>query len=264
MTLEELLAALAKLPEGSKYAETLKAIIAAKDGEIAQKGTQYKTLTKTLKETEGKLKKNTDRLEKFHDHTGIADDVEDVEAALAELKAKEEEVLKAGGKGAPEIAQLQKDITKLQRDLKKATEAQVVSEKTATEERGKRQNSERNRALLSALTEHKAIKPDQLLKILADKVKVNDDDTLAFLKDDGEEIEVNTGVKGWLDANSEFVINTQNPGGGGGGGINGKAGEAGIFGKELAKQVTTQQTPALQKGQEFYFAKALTQRGRCR
>ncbi|WP_371374398.1 hypothetical protein [Sporomusa aerivorans] len=256
MTLEELLAALAKLPEGSKYAEALKTVVAAKDGEIAQKGAQYKTLSKTLKETEEKLKKTTDRLEKFHDHTGIADDVEDVEVALAELKVKEEEAIKAaGGKGAPEISQLQKDIAKLQRDLKRATEAQATSEKTAAEERSKRQSSERNRALLAALTEHKAIKPDQLLKILADKVKVNDDDTLAFLKDDGEEMEVNAGVKGWLDSNPEFVINNQNPGGGGSGGANGKGGEAGAFGKSLAQQVTTQQTPALQKGQAFYFGK---------
>ncbi len=48
MTLEELLAALAKLPEGSKFAEALKAIIAAKEAELNQKGNQYKTLTKTL------------------------------------------------------------------------------------------------------------------------------------------------------------------------------------------------------------------------
>lgn len=252
MTLEELLAALAKLPEGSKFTEALKAIIATKDSEINQKGTQFKTLTKTLKETEEKLKKVTERLEQFHDHTGIADDVEDLEAALAELKNQAE---KNGGQNAPEIAQLQKDIAKLQRDLRKATDAQAVSEKTAAEERGKRQTSERNRALLAALSEHKAIKPDQLLKILADKVKVNDDDSLTFLKDDGEEIEVNAGVKGWLDANPEFVINTQNPGGGGGGGTHGKAGEVGAFGKSLAQQVTAQQTPALQKGQEFYFGK---------
>lgn len=256
MTFEELLAALSKLPEGSKYAEALKAIIAAKEAELTQKGTQFKTLTKTLKETEEKLKKATERLDQFHDHTGIADDVEDIEEALAELKEKEAEALKvAGGKGAPEIAQLQKDFAKLQRDFKKATDAQVAAEKTAAEERTKRQGSERNRALLAALTEHKAIKPDQLLKILADKVKVNDDDSLTFLKDDGEEIEVNAGVKGWLDANPEFVINTQNPGGGGGGGTYGKAGEVGAFGKSLAQQVTAQQTPALQKGQEFYFGK---------
>jgi chromosome segregation ATPase len=255
LTLEELLAALAKLPEGSKFSEALKVIIAAKEAELTQKGTQFKTLTKTLKETEEKLKKTTERLEKFYDHTGVADDVEDLETALVELKAKEEEALKNGGKAAPEISQLQKDIAKLQRDLKKATEAQVASEKTATEERSKRQTSERNRALLASLTEHKAIKPDQLLKILSDRVKVNDDDSLVYLKEDGEEIDVKTGVKGWLEANPEFVFNPQNPGAGGGGGTNGKAGDAGTFGKELAQQVTAQQTPALQKGQEFYFGK---------
>jgi alanyl-tRNA synthetase len=250
LTLEELLAALAKLPEGSKFAEALKAIIAAKESELTQKGTQYKTLTKTLKETEEKLKKAAERLEKFHDHTGVADDVE---AALTEIKSKEEEALKAaGGKGAPEIAQLQRDIAKLQRDLKKATDAQTASETIAKEERSKRQTSERNRALLSALTEHKAVKPDQLLKILADKVKVNDDETLAFLKDDGEEVEVNAGVKGWLDVNPEFVTNNQynGAGSGGGGGTGGKS----SFAAALLK--SNQPTERLQQAENHYFGGA--------
>lgn len=249
MTLEELLAALAKLPEGSKFAEALKAIIAAKEAELGQRATQFKTLTTTLRETEAKLKKVTERLERFHDHTGIADDVEDLEAALVELKAKEEEMLKTGGKGAPEIAQLQKDIAKLQRDLKKATESQAASEKIATEERTKRQTSERNRALLSALTENKAIKPDQLLKILADKIKVNDDETLTYLKDDGEEVDVKSGVKSWLDANPEFVFNPQNAGAGGGGG--GGNGNRSTFAEALLK--SNQPTERLQQAESHYF-----------
>lgn len=253
MTLEQLLEALGKLPEGSKFAEALKALIAAKEAELGQQKAQFKTLTKTLKDTEDKLKATTSRLEQFHDYTGIADDVEDLETALADLKAQAE---KNGGKNTPEIAQLQRDNAKLQRELKKNTESLATFEKLANEERGKRQTSERNRALLAALTEHKAVKPDQLLKILADKVKVNDDDSLTFTKDDGEEIEVAIGVKAWLDANPEFVENAQNRGAGGGNGANGgKNGEVGAFGKALAESVGTQQTPALQKGQEFYFGK---------
>ncbi|HML33848.1 hypothetical protein [Sporomusa sphaeroides] len=249
MTLEELLAALVTLPEGSKYAEALKAIIAAKDSEITQRGTQFKTTAKTLKETEEKLKKVTERLEQFHDHTGIADDVEDLEAALAELKNQAE---KNGGPNAPEIALLQKDLAKLQRELKKATDAQAISEKTASEERSKRQTSERNRALLAALTEHKAIKPEQLLKILADKVKINDDDSLAFLKDDGEEIEVGVGVKAWLDTNPEFLANNQNPGAGSGGGAGG--GGKPSFAESLIK--SNQQPERLQQAESHYFGGA--------
>jgi alanyl-tRNA synthetase len=255
VTLEELLALLATTPQGSKAAEALKALIAAKDAELTKKGTQYKTLTQTLKTTEDALKAANARLERFYDHTGIADDVEDLEAALADLKEKETEALKNGGKGTPEISQLQKDIAKLQRDLKKATEAQAASEKTAIEERGKRQTSERNRALLAALTENKAARPDLLVKILAEKVKVNDDDSLAYIKDDGEEVEIGAGVKAWLDANPDQVVNPQNPGAGGGAGGGGKVGDAGAFGKSLAEQSAAQQSPALQKGAEFYFGK---------
>lgn len=252
MTLEELLAALAKLPEGSKLAEALKSIIAAKEAELTQKGTQYKTLTKTLQENEEKLKKVTERLEKFHDYTGIADDVEDLEAALADLKAKQDEDLKNGGKGTPEIAQLQSDLAKLRRDLKKATDAQAASEKIATEEKTKRHNSERNRELLAALTEHKAIKPDQLLKILSDKVKITDDESVVFVKEDGEEIKVSDGVKAWLDANPEFLANNQNPGAssGGGGGGGGKP----SFAESLLK--SNQQPERLQQAESHYFGGA--------
>lgn len=252
MTLEELLAALAKLPEGSKFAEALKAIIAAKEAELNQKGTQYKTLTKTLQETEEKLKKATERLEKFHDHTGVADDVEDLEAALAELKAKQEEAIKNGGKGAPEITQLQGEIAKLRRDLKKATDSQLAFEKTATEEKSKRHNSERNRELLAALTEHKAIKPDQLLKILADKVKITDTDDVVFVKEDGDEIKVTDGVKTWLEANPEFLANNQNTGAGSGGGAGG--GGKGSFAESLLK--SNQQPERLQQAENHYFGGA--------
>lgn len=249
MNLEELLKALALIPDGQKFVDAIKAIITAKDSEVAQKATQIKTLTKTLKTTEDKLKSTTDRLEKFHDHTGIADDVEDLDAALAELKAKEDEALKNGGKGTPEIAQLQKDIAKLQRDLKKATEAQASSEKLATEERTKRQNSERNRVLLAALTENKAIKPDQLIKILSDRIKVNDDDSVFFVKEDGEEVQVNEGVKTWLEANPEFVVNYQNPGGGSfNGGANGNKNS---FAEALLK--SEQPTERLQQAENHYF-----------
>lgn len=249
MNLEELLKALALIPDGQKFIDAIKAIITAKDSEVAQKTTQLKTLTKTLKTTEDKLKSTTDRLEKFHDHTGIADDVEDLDSALADLKAKEDEVLKNGGKGTPEITQLQKDIAKLQRDLKKATEAQASSEKLATEERTKRQNSERNRVLLAALTENKAIKPDQLIKILSDRIKVNDDDSVFFVKEDGDEVQVSEGVKTWLEANPEFVANYQNPGSGSfNGGANGNKNS---FAEALLK--SEQPTERLQQAENHYF-----------
>ncbi|VBB05576.1 Hypothetical protein LUCI_0786 [Lucifera butyrica] len=253
MNLEELLKALGLLPEGQKFVEAIKTILAVKDGEVAKKSNQYKTLTQTLKETEDKLKTVTGHLTKFYDHTGIDDTAEDLDAALEEY-IKGITSGKGDGKPAPEIAQLQKDLAKLQRELKKSIEAQTAAEKKAEEETAKRQTSEKNRVLLAALTENKAIKPDQLLKILSDRLKVTDDDSVVFVKEDGEEIKVQDGVKSYLDANPEFMQNYQNPGGGSGGGSS-TGGQAGSFGKELAKQVSTQQTQSLQKGREFYFGK---------
>lgn len=257
MNLEELLKALGLLQDGQKFVEAVKALVAAKDGEIVQKGNQYKLLAKTLKETEDKLKGANERLTKFHDHIGIEEDVEDLEIALEEFINNHSVGGKGDGKSSPELSQLQKDIAKLQRELKKAADAQTLAEKKANEELAKRQKSDKNRALLAALTDNKAIKPEQLIKILSDQVKVNDDDSVVFLKDDGEEVQVGEGVKAWLDANPEFVLNSQKPGGGSGS-IGGTKGvEAGSFGKDLAGQSSNQQSSVLQKGQEFYFGKGV-------
>ncbi|TCL74237.1 hypothetical protein EDC14_1004175 [Hydrogenispora ethanolica] len=254
MTLEELLQALGQLPEGQKFVDALKAAIAAKDAEIVQKTNQYKTASKAQKDAEAKLQAANERLAKFQEHIDIDLETEDLDAALEEWKSKQLEQAKAGGATPPEIAQLQKDMSKLQRELKKAVEAQAAAEKKASEETAKRQNSERTRALLGALTEGKAIKPEQLIKVLADRVKVTDDDSLVFLKEDGEESSVADGVKSWLEANPEFLINNQIPGGGSANG-GGKGAQAGSFGKELAKGASVEQTPAMQKAQETYFGK---------
>jgi hypothetical protein len=107
----------------------------------------------------------------------------------------------------------------------------------------------KNQALLAALVENKAIKPETLTKLLLDNVKVGDDDSLVFVGTEGDEIPVKDGVKGWLTSNPEFLLNNQNPGGGSGGG--GTGGGQPSFAASLLK--SQQPTENLQKAESIYF-----------
>lgn len=224
MTLEELLAALAKLPEGSKFSEALKAIIVAKEAEVTQKSTQYKTLTKTLKDTETKLKSSEDRLTKVFDHLGIDDDVEDLDEALATAA-------KTSKKGGDEA--LLKRLEKLEKARKADKDA---SDQLISEERGKRHELLKKQALTSALTAGNAARPDELVGLLSGMVQIGDNDELSFIDEKGASIKVEDGVKNWLTARPEFVSNSQRPGANSGPG-GGKDGEKGGIGESIAKKV---------------------------
>lgn len=201
MTLEELLAALDKLPEGSKFAEALKAIIAAKEAEIAEASTKTKTGSKAQKELEKKLKATEEKLAKVFDTLGIDED-DDLETAIADLnkntKTKGDEVL---------LKRLEK--------LEKARKAEKETlEQQLNDERGKRHNATKRQELLKALTENNAARPEDLVDMLFGKVEIGDDDSLSFADEKGGSVKVGDGVKGWLSSRPEFVKNSQNPGGG--------------------------------------------------
>lgn len=201
MTLEELLAALAKLPEGSKLAEELKTLIAAKEAEIAAASTKNKTGSKAQKELEKKLKTTEEKLSKVFDALGIDED-DDIETALAEAS----KTTKGKGDDA-----LQKRLDKLEKARKVEKEE---ADRLLGEERGKRHNATKRQELLKALTENKAARPEDLVDILFGKVEIGDDDALTFTDDKGAAVKISDGVKGWLASRPEFVSNGQLPGGG--------------------------------------------------
>lgn len=224
MTLEELLAALAKLPEGSKFAEAIKAIIAAKETEITQKATQYKTLTKTLKDTETKLKSSEERLTKVFDHLGIDEDVEDLDEALAAAS-------KTSKKGGDEA--LLKRLEKLEKARKADKDA---SDTLLAEERGKRHELLKKQVLTSALAAGNAARPDELVGLLSGMVQIGDNDEINFIDEKGASIKVEDGVKNWLAARPEFVNNQQKRGAGSAPG-GAKGGEEAGIGESIAKKV---------------------------
>ncbi|MDU2066627.1 MAG: hypothetical protein E6713_17550 [Sporomusaceae bacterium] len=248
MTWEEFLAALGQLPEGQKLIEAIKAIVAGKDAEIKTKGKEVTTAKTAQKKAETDLAAANERLEIFQDALEIDGDTEDLDEAIAEAKTKLQ-AAKDGDTKAADLAQVQSELKKVQREYKKLEKISADNEKLLGEERGKRHTSMKTQALLTALTENKAIKPDQLAKLLLNNVKVGDDDKLLFVNEDGDEINVGEGVKGWLETNQEFVLNSQNPGGGSGGGLGN--GNQGSFAKSILE--SGQQSERIQKGAEFYF-----------
>ncbi|WP_378955389.1 hypothetical protein [Pelosinus sp. sgz500959] len=239
MPLKELLEALGKLQDGQKYVDALNAIIATKDGDLTKAKNDLKTTKAAVKESETKLKTATERLGKLQDHLGIEDDIEDLDTALTELAT-------AKPKGADE--KLLKRLQKLENDRKKD---KADADALLATERGKRHDAMKNQAIISALTAGKAIKPEKLIALLQNSVKVNDDDTLTFTDENGSEIAINDGVAAWLKANPEFVSNTQTPGGGSAGG-NGSTGGNNDFAKNLAAE-NSKGVEASSKGQEIYF-----------
>lgn len=249
MTLEEILAALGKLPDGQKLVDGLKEYVAGKDAEIKAKGKETSTAKAAQKKAETDLKAATERLSTVLESFEVDGEAEDFEEAIETAKTKLQSA-KEGGAPAPEVAQLQKDLSKLQRELKKVQTTNAENEKLLGEERGKRHTSMKTQALLTALTENKAVKPDQLAKLLLNNIKIGDDDALLFVNDDGEEESVGDGVKGWLTGNPEFVANNQNNGAGSGGGF-GSGTNKGSFAKSILE--SGKQSERLQQAENIYF-----------
>lgn len=239
MTLAEFIASLAKLPDGEKLVENLNAIIAVKDGDLTKAKNELKTTKSAVKESETKLKTTTERLTKLQDHLGIDDDTEDLDDALANAS-------KSKSKGGDEA--LLKRLQKLEKDRAKD---KTDSDALLASERGKRHEAIKSQAIITALTAGKAIKPEKLIALLQNSVKVNEDDTLTFTDENGSELKVDEGIAAWLKTNPEFVSNTQQPGSGSAGG-NGGAGGGNDFAKNLAIE-NSKASEVASKGQETYF-----------
>lgn len=202
MTLEELLAALAKVPDGSKYVEALKTIIATKDTEIEAAGGKNKTVAKAQKEAEKKLKATEEKLSKVLDHLGIDEDEEDLDAALAAADKN--------GKTKGDDA-LMKRLDKLEKQRKAEKEE---SDRLLGEERGKRLDALKRQELLKALNENNAARPEDLVDFLFGKVQVGDNESFTLADDKGNQVKIGDGVKSYLATRPEFTKNSQKPGGG--------------------------------------------------
>jgi len=247
MTLEELLAALGKLPEGQKLVDGLKEIIAAKDMEIKTKGKAAKDAQTTLKDVQAKEKAATERLTTVLEHFEIDGDAEDMEEAIEAAKTKLK-TAKEGGASAPEVTQLQKELSKLQRDFKKLQTTNADTEKLFQEERTKRYKSLKEQVVISEMVKNNIENPELYLNNIIDNVEVGDDDSLIFKNSNAEELSIADAVKEFATKYPRIVVNNQTPGANSGG-VDG--GKKGTFAEALLK--SGQPTERLQQAENHYF-----------
>ncbi len=204
-TKEEIIAALGKLEGGADFVAGLNGILK----ESNDNAHKLDDLTKKLKEVETKANGITENYNKLADFIGLGVDVSDIDSAL-------EGIRQAKGKDSDtEKVELQSKINGLTRSLKAAEDGRREIDAVAKAEKQKRQSMIRDISIRNALETNKALNPAITSGLLRDKVKVNDDDSLSFVADDGSEVTVDEGVKSFLERYPEYRANHQIPGAGG-------------------------------------------------
>lgn len=227
MTIEQLFAFLKAAEGGTDALAFVKTLVGNHKKELTKLQNKLTAAEGGNTKVAGKLQKVLDKL-----NVEVSDDEDfDLEDAVDEtIKA-----VSKNGQSTPEIAELQKQLKTLTRNLDKLTVENTNNQKLAGEEKAKRHKMLVDSEVLSALIEGKANKPQVLKSLVGQKVKVNENDELVYLADNGDEISVKDGVKSWLDANPEFVANDSNAGAGGHGGGKGKDGPVAKM-HEIAEQ----------------------------
>lgn len=187
-TWQDAIKALEGLENGADLVSAVRTALNKANNEAKGLRTRAKTLAETL---------------------GVDMDAEDYDDQLAGVKSSLE-AMKAGGAKPDEVG---KKLAELEKQLKAMTAESEANKKAAEEATAKRAASVRRSALVEALTKAGAIKPAELARLLEDRVKVMDNDTVVYL--DGEaEIDVVAGATKYLEANPEFKANTGRPGAG--------------------------------------------------
>jgi len=206
--------------EGIEGGEEMAAFVKSLADDNKKKNNEAKNLRDRSKKAEADIVALTEKFTKVASFVGLEDDTEDLENALEALKQKQVQLKADGTKGQPnpELAAVTSQLNQLQRDLKKITQEKDTFAKNAEQEKNKRIELMRDSVLQKALSEGKAVKPSQLSKLLRDNIKIADDgsESFVFTADDGNELTVQEGVKSFLEANPEFVLNGSNPGAGSG------------------------------------------------
>lgn len=189
MTLDQIYAALAAVENGAVMTADIKAELTRLRNEAAGHRTKLQKITTDL---------------------GLKD-VENIDEAVAGLKASLDAITKTGGK--PD--EIGAKIAALTKQVETLTQTVAEKDKLTAAEKEKRIATIRNAKTVEALTAAKAVKPAELAKILSGNVQVKDDDSLVYLEGD-KEVPLADGIANYLKANPEFMSNSANPGAGGG------------------------------------------------
>lgn len=193
-TLEQIYTALGGIENGGAMAEDLQQLIKSTRDEAAK----------------SRIEKNNilDKLN-LRGSDNVEDSLKEITEALKALQG-------AGG----DPRQLGVQIKTLQKQLKELTEKYEASEKRAKEEHDKSVHTAVRSEVLSALTRGKAIKPEEMYKILVGNIIIDENDK-AFYKIGDDEVSLEDGVNQWLKDNPWAVKSEVQPGAGGGSGTKG-------------------------------------------
>lgn len=202
---DEIIEALGKLDNGAEFVSGLNSILK----ESNENSKKLENLNAKITELEESNKAATDNYNKLADFIGLSIDTSDVDAALETIKKNK------GAASDAEKVTLQSKINELARALKAEQDKNNEISARANGERTKRQSMIRDLNIRNALESNKALNPAITSKLLRDRVKVNDDDSLTFMADDGSEVTVDEGVKSFLEKYPEYRANSQIPGAGG-------------------------------------------------
>lgn len=205
-SIEEIKSKLAELEDGQEYLEGFNDAIQERKSVVSKRNKEAQSLRERLVKTEERLSSVSELI--GHD----PDDEEDsFEEKLEAFKAKKPGEPGKPGEVAPEV---QAQIDKLARDLKKERELREKAEKTSKESNEKSIKEKANSDLIAAF-DKKAISPKHAAKLLmADHFEIGPDGK-GFYKI-GEEIfdNENDVIGPWLEANVDLKANPQHPGGG--------------------------------------------------
>lgn len=204
-TKDEILKVLEALENGKEYVSGLNAIL--KDSN--DNASKLDELTKKVSELEANKTTADENYNKLADFIGLSADVTDLDAALEAIKVSK------GKENSADRITLQSKINELTRALKASEDSRKEVDVLAKAEKAKRQAMIRDIHIRNALEANKAVNPMITSGLLRDKVKVNDDDSLSFVADDGSEVTVDEGVKSFLEKYPEYRVNSQIPGAGG-------------------------------------------------
>ena len=179
-------------------------------GKVENGGTMVADLQDAIRAARDEAAKSRIERNKVLDKLNLRADG-DVDSSLSQLVATLSAVKNAGG----DPSALGTQLSSLQKQVKELTDKYDASEKKAKEEHDKRVQTYVRSKLVSALTQGKAVKPEEIAKILSGSISMKEDDTAVLMNGD-KELSIDEGVAAWLKDNAWAVKNDSQPGAGGG------------------------------------------------
>lgn len=188
-------------------AEALRKFISEREKKAKDKLDKVEEKLKTVQKEKESFDGLKSKYENVAKKIGFDIETEDFDAAV---DIAIEELKKAAGNPTPdEIAKIKKEINTLRKQNETVISEKAEAEKKYDEVLTKYQGGMIRQALLKALSEANIKDPAFIAEALSGKVKVNEDDTLSFIGNDGAEMEISDGVAEFAKVHPDFISHEQ-------------------------------------------------------